>query len=69
MLNGPQTEFLIGGQPQYKMEKQIIEQLVLVQDTILGSRYELQEVEVIDGVETLSNILSQELNEITKDEQ
>ena len=69
MLNGPQTEFLIGGQPQYKMEKQTIEQLILVQDTILGSRYELQEVEVIDGVETLSNMLSQELGEITKDEQ
>lgn len=46
-----------------------VERLVLVQDAILGSKYELQEVEVIDGVETLSNMLSQELDEITKDEQ
>jgi len=50
------------------MKKETVERLVLVQDPILGSKYELQEVEVIDGVEVLSNILAEEIKKAT-DEQ
>jgi hypothetical protein len=45
-----------------------VEQLVLVQDPILGSKYELQlvEVEAIDVVTELSETLTKELKKATK---
>jgi hypothetical protein len=45
-----------------------VEQLVLVQDVILGSKYELQEVEieVIDVVTELTETLTKELKKATK---
>ena len=45
-----------------------VEQLVLVQDPILGSKYELQmvEVEAIDVVAELSETLTKELKKATK---
>jgi len=62
------------------MKKEKIEQLVLVQDPIFGSKYELQEVKVtlqdgtpeellenhnIDVVAELTQILTEELNKAT----
>jgi hypothetical protein len=44
-----------------KPNTETVERLVLVQDPILGSKYELHEVEAIDGVEVLSNILTEEV--------
>jgi hypothetical protein len=46
-----------------------VEQLVLVQDPILGSRYELQEVEFIDAEKVLLNILTKELDKPVENEQ
>jgi hypothetical protein len=45
-----------------------VEQLVLVQDPILGSKYELQmvEVEAIDAVTEVSETLTKELKKATK---
>jgi hypothetical protein len=45
-----------------------VEQLVLVQDPILGSKYELQlvEVEAIDVVTELSETLTKEVKKATK---
>ena len=46
-----------------------VEQLVLVHDPILGSKYELQEVEFIDAVKVLLNILTKELDKPVENEQ
>lgn len=45
-----------------------VEQLVLVQDPILGSKYELQmvEVEAIDAVTEISETLAKEVKKATK---
>ena len=45
-----------------------VEQLVLVQDPILGSKYELQmvEVEAIDAVTEVTETLTKELKKATK---
>ena len=43
-----------------------VEQLVLVQDPILGSKYELQMVEVIDAVAEISETLTKEVKKATK---
>ena len=40
-------------------------ELVLVHDTILGSKYELQEVTVVDAIELISEILTEELKKTT----
>jgi hypothetical protein len=52
------------------MKKETTEQLVLVQDPIFGSKYELQmvEVEAIDVVSEITKILTEELKKAT-DEQ
>lgn len=58
---------------QKAVEKQVQEVIVLVHDPILGSRYELREVEVevesIDAVAAITEILSSELDKATKNEQ
>lgn len=47
-----------------------VEQLVLVHDPILGSKYELQEVEFfIDAEKVLLNILMKELDKPVENEQ
>ena len=46
---------------EQKQQTEVVEQLVLVHDPILGSRYELQEVKLIDAVELISEILTEEL--------
>ena len=43
-----------------------VEQLVLVQDPILGSKYELQMVEAIDAVTEISETLAKEVKKATK---
>ena len=40
-------------------------ELVLVHDTILGSKYELQEVKVVDAIELVSEILNSEITKET----
>ena len=45
-----------------------VERLVLVQDPILGSKYELQmvEVEAIDAVAEITETLTKEVKKVTK---
>ena len=52
-----------------KKQTEVVERLVLVVDPILGSRYELQnvEIEVIDAVEELNSTLTTELNDTTQE--
>lgn len=57
-----------------QIKTEIVDRVVLVQDPILGSRYELQSVEVrveesINIVSTVTEILSSELDKAIKNEQ
>jgi hypothetical protein len=52
-----------------KQNTEWVEQLVLVYDPILGSKYELQEVEFIDSEKVLLNILTKELDKPVENEQ